>query len=71
MKYRIIFSCEKVLDTTHGWDTLEEVDRWEKESVVPRVDDSVFMTKVGWKKVSDISFSVVEKKRRIVYITVV
>lgn len=65
MKYNIFF--EKHSDDVYH---SERLDNWKKESVVPRIDDTVFMKVVGWKTVVSVGFSVVENGKRLVYISV-
>lgn len=66
MKYNIYFEKESL----EGWGG-ERLDQWKNESVVPRVDDQVFMKKGGWMTIVSVGFSIIEKKKnRVVLITV-
>lgn len=73
MKYDILFrkTCDDDYDCSPwGADSEETVDRWEKETVVPRSGEYVFMKKLGWYLVETVSFgTLTEKKRRQVHIT--
>jgi hypothetical protein len=65
MRYRIFFTKSSDDPYDH-----EELDEWKKESVVPRIGDSVFMKKGGWMTVSSVGFSALEKGKRLVLISV-
>ena len=67
MKYNLRFEKE-----SDGWGG-ELLDTWPKETVVPRVGDSVFMAKGGWLTVVSVGFSTLynkKKNKRSVLITV-
>jgi hypothetical protein len=64
MKYTLVF--EETDDDGFG----PVIDTWEKESVIPRVGDTVFLEKAGWMIVTGVGFSLLENKRRIVLISV-
>lgn len=65
MTYTLIF---ELIDNENG--TIERLDEWKRESVIPRMGDSVLMQKCGWKTVSHVSFSIKDKTNRFVYLTV-
>ncbi len=73
MKYDILFkkTCDDDYDCSPwGADSEEMVDRWKKETVVPRSGDYVFMKRGGWCLVETVSFgTLVKKNRRTVHIT--
>lgn len=65
MKYDLYF--EKTSDD--GWDS-ELLDTWKDEKVVPRVGDNVYLIKIGWKTVTSVGFSTVNKNRRTILISI-
>lgn len=69
MKYYISFQEDK-LDDGYG----DIIDTWGKESVVPRVGDTVFLEKRGWMSVVSVGFSHInaslKNKQRLVIISV-
>lgn len=69
MKYDLFFEIEP--KENDGWgSSSKKLDTWIKESTVPSVGDSVFMSKGGWRIVSNVSFSSVQKNgRRMVLIS--
>lgn len=70
MKYDLIFEKDTSQDDESSWNNREQIGRWKNESAVPRTGDGVFMQKGGWMLVTHVGFSVIEKGRRLVYITV-
>lgn len=75
MKYTLIFETEAEPDDEWGT-TSDQLDIWHKETVVPRVGDSVYMKSGGWRIVKAIGFSTTggykgkKKNRRNVLISV-
>lgn len=72
MKYDIRFDSTPIDDS---WGS-EILDVWKKESVIPRVGDSVFLKnkkKNGshWMTVKSVGFSLIQGKRRLVIIDVI